>query len=369
MSLTRSLTRSLVKPLVSPLGGDTQAIIDARESLVVKYPLKSDLNSDPAGSQGVLTSSQKIYRDALGKWVVADPNSPAVTGISTLLESDSENMCTSPNADIEDGDESTLTPLSDVTVSVVDASSSLSEQGFSDLIGDGTLSGSVYRAINSNASGRRIVRIGGVNGSAGTFSASLIVRQTGGNGVASNFGLRVFQGDGSSGVNVALEEGVWTFVKSEDKTTASASSSVEIQIPSLATVDFFLFQQEMGSISTSPIIVDGSSATRLADDLQLPTTGWPVNDCTLFFCGYNLRDIGSNQTLFESNNIRIYFDDSSNHFIADVGGSQSIINGFDGQNCVAQLANNITLSESADGFYYNFKVFDSLVSIDSAVWA
>ena len=394
MTLTRSLTIPLVNPLVSPLGGDAQAIIDAKESLVVKYPLKSDLSSDPAGSQGVLTSSQKIYKDASGKWVVADPNSPAVTGLSTLLEGASTNKCTNYNF-APDAGLSGITDFANMTTVRILDPDGLKEAGFFDLVNKGTSNGYYFSSTSSDTSVVRGVGIDGIVGNTNNHSCRVFVRSKLGGDFSISNGSVDF-------LTVSLDAGVWTEVKAEDWTPALAGNKLFLRVSPLDTIDWFGNQLEEHPVVTSPIVVSGSSATRLADDLQLPTTGWPVNDCTLFFCGYNLRDIGSNQTLFESNNIRIYFDDSSNHFIADVGGSQSIINGFGGQNCVAlqvdssnnmtlllgsqtgntvslgaplswgataQLANNLTLSESADGFYYDVKVFDSLVSIDNAVWA
>jgi len=353
------------------------------------------LNSDPAGSQGVLTSSQKIYKDASGKWVAADPNSPAVTGLSTLLEGASTNKCTNYNF-APDAGLSGITDFANMTTTRVLDPDGLQEAGFFDLVNKGISNGYYFSSASSDTSLVRGVGIDGIVGNTNVHSCRIFVRSKLGGDFSISNGSVDF-------LTVSLDAGVWTEVKAEGWTPALAGNKLFLRVSPLDTIDWFGNQLEEQPVVTSPIVVSGASATRLADDLQFSTTGWPVNDCTLFFCGYGLNsEIGAKQTIIESDNISIYLDELGDNWIADVNGSQSIINGFNGLNCLAlqvdssnnmtlflgdqvgntvsldaplswgataQIANSSTLNEPCRGFYYNLKVFNSLVAIENAIWA
>jgi len=252
----------------------SQATISAGESLLVKYPLKYDLNSAPAGSQGVLTSSQKIYRDASGKWVVADPNSPAVTGLSTLLEGTSTNRSTTNNngssaagVTISSGDGAAATTATFSSVSGVDFSN------VQPLIDDTTLLNVI---VLDNSGGTLTTVYDFADDIATTNNKSISIFG------ASVGGTSTFSLSGAGPVNISGSK--FNRFKSENITPSLASDVRQVSVPVGAICYVNLDQiEESSSIATSPIVVSGASATRLADGLQLPTAGWPVNDCAIYF--------------------------------------------------------------------------------------
>ena len=328
MSLVKSLTRPLIAPLLLPLTGLTQDIIDAIAALGEKWPLSGSLIGSKGTEITLTRASQKIYQDARGQWRAYTDDVPAF-GVGLSLEGASTNKCTNFNF-APDAALTNITLGTNVNGSRVIPTELPS--GFQPLVDAAVSNGYVVEADNTDVSTRAVI-IAGSTGNTNAHSATVWVRVTSGTG-------GTFGGTGGTVDSVAFTNTDWQKIDLENFTPGSTGTALLFNIDAGTTIEFIGNQLEESQIVTSPIAVEGSSATRALDDAQVSTTGFPVNDCAYYIeLPRGITDNGASQMIFTSyvdtnNFTRIFYVPSS---------------GIRFQKRIAGSNNQFTLTYAGDG--------------------
>ena len=247
----------------------------ARASLVEKYSLSTNLKSTTGQEATFSRASNKIAFDySQQQFLNFEPDQPAFTSVNLLLEGvitnrsiTNNNGSSAAGVTISSGDGAAATTATFASVSGVDFSS------VQPLIDDSTLL-NVIVLDNSAGTLTTVYDFADDIATTNNKSISIFGSSVGG---ASTFSL-----SGAGSVNISGSK--FNRFKSENITPSLASDVRQVSVPVGAICYVNLDQiEESSSIATSPIVVSGASATRLADDLQLPTAGWsPFNDIGIY---------------------------------------------------------------------------------------
>jgi len=300
----------MIQPSI-PLGPEGDA---AKAALGEKWPLQTNLNGTN-GTPVILTrASQEINQDVYGKWRAYTDDVPAF-GVGLSLEGESTNKCTNFNFAPDAALTNVTGTALGVTSRVLDAEG-LSAAGFQPLIDDLVSNSYVYHIDNTGGGARVSLNIGGVSGNTNQHVLSAFTRGNGSIHYATQYGS-----DKTVFSSLSYDRVVHT-------PAVGSSQPLVISVEAGEECWFFGNQLEESQIVTSPIAVEGSSATRALDDAQVSTTGFPVNDCAYYIeLPRGITDNGATQIILASyvdasNFTRIYYLNTSGNIVVQkrVGG-------------------------------------------------
>lgn len=329
MTLSAPLKKYLRNSLIKPLGGYPEGYWDARANLGEVWKLSP---SGLSGSEGTAITytraSTKLYQDALGYWRSYTTNQAAFrAGLS--VEGASTNKCTNYNFAPDAG----LTGITqDATVTTTRVHiDTVPEPYKSQILNQfqylSDWNDYVYKSVNST--GAANLNAAGACGNTNAHSISCF-----GVSVSGNTNIRL------SGQATLVPFGsVFGRVKSENLTPSIISRIFQIRFTDADTIYWLGNQLEESQIATSPIVTSGTTGTRAADSSTVSTTGWAVNDTTIYIeCPKGIVETGAIQYLWASQvdgaNWTVLFYDSGNLIF---------------QRRIAGVAYNATVPYTADG--------------------
>lgn len=343
MSLVKSLQRPLVSPLINPLTGVTPEIQAAREALVYKWPFNGSLTGSP-GSAAVFTrASSKVFLDNRGKYQSYGVNEAAYgSGIS--LEDDSTNRCT--NFNFAPTDLTGVTDGAAVTTTVVNNSNFFAGTEFSDLVDAGFMNGFAYKTVNDGTATNALAAqadISGTTGNTDPVSITVYVRSENGEKVA------LYLDGTTERASVIASDPNKVYKLSVDGVVPTGGGNrLRVWTSDNDTVRWFGNQLERMPFATSPIKVEGSTATRAADNLSVSTTGFPTT-VSIYIRLMSDGLTGGDLYLWESGTNAVWFDDSTSELVASASGFEtrltisSLADCIDGVVWSVDGSNNLTL--------------------------
>lgn len=334
MTLSAPLKKYLRNSLIKPLGGYPEGYWDARANLGEVWKLSP---SGLSGSEGTAITytraSTKLYPDALG-YLRAYTTDQAAFRAGLSVEGASTNQVTiynwSPDASLTNVTDSANMTTSRVLIA--DVPSPYKEQiqaRLSLLTAGGTNNGYIFKHVASGGAGTATFAATLANTNDHTYSVFAVVD--------SASATNALQTNTQTSEKVALPT---TFGRVDYTFTPTLTTSREPQIAldDGDTAYSIGVQAEEGGLS-SPIVTSGTTGTRAADSATVSTTGWAVNNTTIYIeCPKGIVETGAIQYLWASQvdgaNWTVLFYNSGNLIF---------------QRRIAGVAYNATVPYTADG--------------------
>lgn len=292
MSLNQPLAKPLSLPLAKPLTGLGQDYFDAVAALGECWPLDSTLQGSEGTPITLTRASAAIYEDVLGKYQKFATNTPALSGGWLDVSGQIQNKCT--NYNLNPADLTNVTTSGSGSFSAADKSTFLSTTKFSNLLSNSDINGKMIQCDNTGAGGTSTISFNGAAGNTNTHSIKVFVYVE--SGTATVKRSTTTAGKVALTASSALQEVVI------EGFTAAAGDVIEVVVADDAIVS--AFANMLTETSTAPkslIECAGAAGTQALDDVQVSTTGWPVNDCAYYIeLPKGIVDNGVNQYLFDS---------------------------------------------------------------------
>lgn len=310
-----SLVTPLVKPLtdseVKPLVNNDAAIYAARAALVEKWPFKNSLIGKNGTAATFTRASAEIYENVFGQYQKYATDAAAY-GVGITQHPAITNKCT--NYNLNPTDLTNVTTSGSGAFSVADMSSFLSATKFANLLSNADINGNMIKLDNTGAGGVSTISFNGAAANTNTHSLKVFVYVQ--SGAATVKRSSTTTGQVALTASSALQEVVI------EGFTASAADVIDVVAADNAII--YAFANMLTETTTAPkqlIECSGASGNVAQTDTQLPTTGFPVNDCSYFFyLPKGIVDNSANQVIFDSfvdaNNYTRAFFESATGLIA-----------------------------------------------------
>jgi hypothetical protein len=227
--------------------------------------------------------SQKIAKDSTGALHVFASNVPAITDLGLNVEEARTNKNINFNANPVDLTNVTLSGDAAATLSVVDDAAALAAAGLSTIC----TSGKVYKLDNTAGTTRAFAQIKGTTGNLNPHSLSIFWR---------GVGLAEYYLGASTGFSAQALTGSYVRYINPNLTPGTTGDLSTVGADAGSVVFFILNDTEEGSFATSPIVVQGASATRAADVPALSGLSLPS--------AYTLASAGSVSNADSSQGVR-----------------------------------------------------------------